>query len=149
MFRKILSIAVLSCLLSLSVYAKNIQQTNLTAVIECNNCKNKIEKTLKNTNGVKKVNVDMKNQSVKVEYDNDVVSETQLVDALNNADAKFGAKSTTCTANKESKNCTAKEVKSSCNHDHKDHKNCSHKEAKSCNKPCEKDGEGCQKKCNK
>lgn len=139
MFKKIFAMAVVTCLLSISVYAKNIQHANLSANIECNGCKNKIEKTLKSTNGVQKVNVNMKDQSVKVEYDKDVVSETQLVAAINNADAKLGAKSAkSCCSAKDAKSCNTKDAKS-----------CSAtKDAKPCMEG-KKDGANCEKKCNK
>ena len=137
MFKKILSIAVFTCLLSLSTSAKDIQKANLTAVMDCSNCKNKIEKTLKATKGVEKVNVNIKEQSVKVEYDRDIVSETDLVEAINKTDGKFDAKS---ASNKSG--CSVEEAKS-CN------KPCSPaKGAKSCghnHKEAPKDSEGCKK----
>ena len=127
MFNKILTVAISFCLLSVSVFAKDIQKANLKATIECNSCKNKIEKTLKNTKGVEKVNVNMKDQSVLVEYDKEVVSETELVAVLNKADAKLDVKSA-CSINKD--------VKSGCN------KPCgaANKDAK-CTKDTKKDGE--------
>jgi len=134
MFQKILSIAVFTCLLSLSVFAKDIQKADLRANIECNNSKNKIEKMLKKTNGVQKVNINMKDQSVKVEYDKNVVSEAQLVEVLNKADNKFRAKSAHSGADAKGcgKSCSHKEAKSSCSH--KEAKSCTHKEGKKCNK---------------
>lgn len=135
MFNKILSVAIFFCLLSVSVFAKDIQKANLKANIECNNCKNKIEKTLKNTNGVEKVNVNMKDQYVSVEYDKAVVSEAELVTVLNKADAKLNVKSACCTN---------KDAKAGCNKPC----NAANKEA-NCSKDTKKDGECCHKKCNK
>ncbi|MCL2040113.1 MAG: heavy-metal-associated domain-containing protein [Bacteroidetes bacterium] len=134
MFNKIVSVAIFFCLLTVSVFAKDIQKTNLKANIECNNCKNKVEKTLKSTKGVEKVNVNMKDQSVQVEYDKAVVSEEELVAVLNKADAKLDAKAG-CS--------TKKDAKAGCN------KPCNAAEKKACSKENKKDGEGCQKKCNK
>ena len=114
MFKKILSIAVLTCLMSLSVFAKDIQKANLTAKMDCGSCKNKIEKTLKSTKGVQKVNVNMKDQSVKIEYDKEVVSETQLVDALNSADAKLDVKSASCCSAKKAEGCCNSNASKSC-----------------------------------
>lgn len=125
MFKRFLTLAIFTCVLSLSVSAKDIQKANLTAKMECNACKNKIEKALKSTNGVEKVNCNLKDQSVKVEYDKDVVSEAQLVEAINKADATLGAKK--CDAN-------CKEGK---------------KDAKAASKESKKDGAHCEKKCNK
>jgi copper chaperone CopZ len=130
MFKKILSLAVFTCLLTLSVSAKDIQKANLTAKMECNSCKNKIEKTLKSTKGVEKVNVTLKDQSVKVEYDKDVVSEAQLVEVINKADANFSCKKA------DSKDC-CKEGKQ----DAKLQKG--KKDGASCDKS------NCEKKCNK
>ena len=137
MFKKVLSLAIFTCLLSLSVFAKDIQKAELTAKMESNKCKNNVEKILKNTNGVEKVNANMKSQSVKVEFDKSVVSEAQLVEAINKANASCNHKDmkTGCTKDAKScdKPCTAK------------------KDAKSCSavKEGKKDGEGCSKKCNK
>jgi copper chaperone CopZ len=93
MLKNIFSIVIVALLLSIPTFAKDIQKADLSVTMECNGCKNKVEKTLNNTKGVKKVNINLKDQSVKVEYDKDVVTEEQLVSVLNAADSKLSAKS--------------------------------------------------------
>ena len=116
MFKKILALAVFSCLLATSVFARDIQKAELTAKMESDKCKNKIEKILKKTNGVEKVNANLKDQTVKIEYDQKVVSEEQLVEAINKANVACG--------HKDAKSGKAK------------------KGAKSCDKPCDKPCQG-------
>lgn len=123
MLKNILSIVVVAVLLSIPAFAKNIQQANLTAEMTCNACKNKVEKALKDTKGVEKVNINLEDKSVKVEYDKDVVSEEQLISAINKADAKFGAKQ--CDAN--AKADKSAKVKST-------------KDGASCSKACQQHG---------
>jgi copper chaperone CopZ len=91
MFKKLFSTALVICVFSLTAFAKDIQKVDIKAEMECNACKNKIEKALKSKDGVKKVNTDIKAKMVKVEYDKDVISEADLVKTINDADANFKA----------------------------------------------------------
>ena len=115
MFKNIIPILALAVLITFSANAKDIQKATFTASMESNKCKNKIEKVLKSTDGVEKINIDLKDKSVKVEYDKDKVSEEVIASAIKNA---------TSTCSHDSKSADKKE---GCNP-----KSCS----KSCNKPC-------------
>ena len=126
MLKNILSILLIAVLMSSTAFAKDLQKANFSATMEGAKSKNKIEKVLNKTNGVEKVNVDLKNQSVLVEYNNEVITEAQIAETINRVDAKFNAKTGT----------TGKK----CDHKKDGHK-CSHKEKKDhqgCNKPCKK-----------
>ena len=128
MLRSILSIVVFALLLSFNAFAKDMQKACFSATMEGTKCKNKNEKALKKTDGVEKVSVDLKEQSVKVEFDKNVVSEDKIAQAINSSDSKFNAKSNA--------------AKKSCSHDHKKDgakcKSAGKGEHKGCNKPCKK-----------
>ncbi|MDR0927242.1 MAG: cation transporter [Ignavibacteria bacterium] len=128
MLKNILSVALVAILLSVpSLFAKDIQKLNLSGNIECNSCKNKIEKALTGANGVEKAKVDLKKQSIKVEYDKDVISQEQVITLVNNAESGVNAVVATKDATKKAKTADAKA--------------CCKKEGKSCckeggDKPC-------------
>jgi copper chaperone CopZ len=86
LIQKISFVTVFICLLSACT-----NKVEFSADIKCNNCAIIIENDLQKTDGVKKVNTDMKNQIVMVKYDKKVVSEPQLSAVLNKTIEKFGA----------------------------------------------------------
>ena len=78
MKKKVVLGMVLPLVLSFTVVAKDIQKVEIQTEMHCNSCKNKIEKTLKNTEGIEKVKADIKTNTVKVEYDKDVISDDEI-----------------------------------------------------------------------
>jgi len=85
LIQKISFAAVLICLLS--ACSGNVA---LPTEIKCKNCAIIIEDDLQKTDGVKKVNADIKKQLVIIQYDKNVVSEQQLSAVLNKTIEKFG-----------------------------------------------------------
>ena len=70
--KKIIS-ALIILLFSVSVYAKDIQELIVTTTppMSCQNCENKIKGNLRFEKGVKKIETNLKDQRVTVEYDAD------------------------------------------------------------------------------
>lgn len=73
--------------------AENLKDAKIKTNASCNDCKAKIEKSLKEIKGVKTASVDMKAKEVTVKYDADLTNEQAL-----NAAVAAG-----CTATKEGK----------------------------------------------
>ena len=94
MFKKILVIALVMCFSLMAVYAGDVtlQQIDISAKMDCGGCKSKIERTLKKTDGIKRVLVNMKEQNVKVEYNKNVISDEKIVQIINDLDIEASLK---------------------------------------------------------
>ncbi len=101
--KKLLLLAVIMsgfCLTGFSqAKKKGIQTvTILTPTLQCESCKNRIEKYMGREEGVQKVNVDYKHGKTKVTY----VAERTNVENIRTAIANIGYDADDITANKES-----------------------------------------------
>ena len=101
---------------SMTIYAKDIKEYVVTTnpQMSCQNCENKIKGNLRFEKGVKKVETNLKEQTVTVTYDADKTDEAKLAEAfgkLNYQVQKVGDKNTTtkqCSKSScdgESKSC--------------------------------------------
>lgn len=97
--KKIIVLAIFTLLLTINVLAADIKKTTISADMHCKSCQNNIEKTLKNSEGVKKVKTDFKEQLVKVEFDNEIIKEDEIVKIINN----LGYKASVYSKDKENK----------------------------------------------
>lgn len=72
--------AIMAVLFAFSVYAKDIQELVVTTTppMSCQNCENKIKKNLRFENGVKKIETNLKDQRVTVEYDAEKTNPEQI-----------------------------------------------------------------------
>lgn len=100
-------IAVFVCL-SISLFADDLQKIDISAKMDCGSCKNKIERALKNTEGVNKVIVDMKEQNVKVEYNKGVIHRDKIVKIINDLDIKAAIKDKECKGSNPQTPCEKK-----------------------------------------
>ena len=115
--KKVLVVLV-AMMFSLSIYAKDIQELVVTTTppMSCQNCENKIKGNLRFEKGVKKIETNLADQKVTVEYDaekttpkkieeafNKIGYEVEVLDSGNNA-KETSAKCINCTGNcKENK----------------------------------------------
>ncbi|MDE6561896.1 MAG: heavy-metal-associated domain-containing protein [Muribaculaceae bacterium] len=101
---------------SMTIYAKDIKEYVVTTnpQMSCQNCENKIKGNLRFEKGVKKVETNLKEQTVTVTYDADKTDEAKLAEAfgkLNYQVQKVGDKNATkkqCSKSScdgESKSC--------------------------------------------
>ena len=69
---------------SMTIYAKDIKEYVVTTYpqMSCQNCENKIKGNLRFEKGVKKVETDLKAQTVTVTYDADKTDEAKLAEAF-------------------------------------------------------------------
>ena len=67
-------------LISLSAYAKDIQELVVTTTpkMSCQNCENKIKGNLRFEKGIKKIETNLKDQRVTIEYDADKTTPAQI-----------------------------------------------------------------------
>ena len=80
---KKLCIVLFIALFSANLFARDIQKVELKVnSIDCKKCKNKIEKVLKKINGVKNVKVELKNKTVNVSFDRDIMEMNVIIDNL-------------------------------------------------------------------
>lgn len=76
---------LLATLFALSVYAKDIKELIVTTIppMSCQNCENKIKKgDLRFVKGVKKIETNLKDQRVIIEYDADKTDFSQIENAF-------------------------------------------------------------------
>ena len=69
---------------SMTIYAKDIKEYVVTTnpQMSCQNCENKIKGNLRFEKGVKKVETNLKEQTVTVTYDADKTNEAKLAEAF-------------------------------------------------------------------
>lgn len=82
---KKLIISLITILFSVSVYAKDIQELVVTTnpPMSCQNCENKIKKgDLRFLKGVKKIETNLSDQRVTIEYDADKTNVEQIEEAF-------------------------------------------------------------------
>jgi copper chaperone CopZ len=82
-----LSAAVLILFLSFGANAAVKAKTNTVTIQTsaiCESCKNRIEKALKATDGVKEANLNLNNKKIKVKYDPTVISDEQVRTVISN-----------------------------------------------------------------
>ncbi|MDE6523276.1 MAG: heavy-metal-associated domain-containing protein [Muribaculaceae bacterium] len=81
---KKLLICMFMALGSMTIYAKDIKEYVVTTnpQMSCQNCENKIKGNLRFEKGVKKVETDLKAQTVTVTYDADKTDEAKLAEAF-------------------------------------------------------------------
>lgn len=123
-----------------SLSAKNIQTFEFSAEMHGNHCKNLIEKTFSKTAGITQTVVNLKDASVKVSYDKDVISTDKILSIVNDdcgikASAK-GAVATTTTKATDKKCCVKEGGK----------KECKEGEKKECSGEKKSDSECCKGK---
>lgn len=92
MFKSIITASIICLLLTLTVFAKDYQKVELNVAMTCKSCQNNIEKALKKTEGIKKVNVDLKGQSVKVEFDGEKITDEKIEQIINDLGYKASIK---------------------------------------------------------
>lgn len=76
--------ATVSVLLAISAYAKDIQELIVTTnpPMSCQNCENKIKKNLRFEKGVKKIETNIPDQRVTIEYDADKTNPANIEEAF-------------------------------------------------------------------
>ncbi len=92
MWKFFLVICMVGLLSSIVLFANDYKKGEINVAMTCKSCKNTIEKTLKSTEGIKKVNADVKSQLVKVEYDDTKISLKKIVEIINDLGYKASAK---------------------------------------------------------
>ena len=73
-------LATLGICLAFSMYAKDIQELVVTTTppMSCQNCENKIKKNLRFEKGVKKIETNIPNQRVTIEFDADKTNPSNI-----------------------------------------------------------------------
>ena len=81
---KKLFLASAALILAFSAYAKDIQELVVTTTppMSCQNCENKIKKNLRFEKGVKKIETNIPDQRVTIEYDADKTNPTNIEEAF-------------------------------------------------------------------
>ncbi len=77
----LLSLSFLAVLLSSAAEIKTLHLTTNPPMV-CNNCENKIKKTLRFEKGIKEIQTDLENQVVTVVYDAEKIDEEKIVKAF-------------------------------------------------------------------
>lgn len=82
--KKIILTAV-ACLFTISLYAKDIQKLVVTTnpPMSCQNCENRIKNNIRFEKGVKKIETNIPEQRVTIDYDADKTDQQNLVEAFN------------------------------------------------------------------
>ena len=77
-------VAIMTILFAFSIYAKDIKELVVTATppMSCQNCENKIKGNLRFEKGVKKIETNLADQRVIVEYDAEKTNPTQIEEAF-------------------------------------------------------------------
>lgn len=77
-------LASAACLFVLSAYAKDIQELVVTTTppMSCQNCENKIKSNLRFEKGVKKIQTNIPDQRVTIDYDADKTNPENLIEAF-------------------------------------------------------------------
>lgn len=77
-------LAAVSIIFAVSMYAKDIQELVVTTTppMSCQNCENKIKKNLRFEKGVKKIETNIPEQRVVVEYDADKTNAANIEEAF-------------------------------------------------------------------
>ena len=77
-------LAALSAVFAFSMYAKDIQELIVTTTppMSCQNCENKIKKNLRFEKGVKKIETNIPDQRVTIEYDADKTNPANIEEAF-------------------------------------------------------------------
>lgn len=100
-------LAVMALLMSSSVLAKDeYKEAKIKTTVGCDDCKAKVEKSLKKAPGVKSAKVDMKEQVVTVKYSPAKTDETKLTKLVDELSCKDHAGE---AANKSHEGCSAAE----------------------------------------
>jgi copper chaperone CopZ len=84
---KKINMIIVASMLAMSAVADNVKFA--ISNMHCQNCANRVEKTLKETGSVKEVKVDIENKTVCVSYDEKSTTAEALLKVL--TDAKFNA----------------------------------------------------------
>lgn len=81
---KKLVLAFIGILFAFSVYAKDIQELVVTPTppMSCQNCENKIKGKLRFEKGIKKIETNLSDQKVTIEYDADKTNPQQIEEAF-------------------------------------------------------------------
>lgn len=77
-------LALMTLLFAFSMYAKDIQELVVTTTppMSCQNCENKIKGNLRFEKGVKKIETNLKDQRVTIEYDAEKTNPEQIEQAF-------------------------------------------------------------------
>ena len=81
---KKLILSTMGMFLAFSLYAKDIQELVVTTTppMSCQNCENKIKGNLRFEKGVKKIETNLKEQRVTIEYDAEKTTPTNIEEAF-------------------------------------------------------------------
>lgn len=94
-------IALLALMFSFTIYAKDIKELVVTTTppMSCQNCENKIKGNLRFEKGIKKIETNIPDQRVTIEYDADKTTPQKIEEAFQ----KFGYKVEVINDNKTAK----------------------------------------------